>query len=167
MISNYLKIAIRNLFRHKAFSLINISGLAIGMASAVLIFLWIQNEMSFDRFHANTQSIYEIWETNVVQGKIEAGVPTPEIMAPILTKDVPEIEQVTRIDWGNNYLFSVGDKSLQSKGNTVDPRFSFHLFLPRCCRAIRKPRSVMRTPFYSLLNWPKNYSVRMTWWERW
>ena len=123
MISNYLKIAIRNLFRHKAFSLINISGLAIGMASAVLIFLWIQNEMSFDRFHANAQSIYEIWETNVVQGKIEAGVPTPEIMAPILTKDVPEIEQVTRIDWGNNYLFSVGDKSLQSKGNTVDPAF--------------------------------------------
>ncbi|MGI8952359.1 MAG: ABC transporter permease [Chitinophagaceae bacterium] len=50
MFKNYLKIAFRNLWRSKAFSIINISGLAIGMASAILILLWIQNEISYDRF---------------------------------------------------------------------------------------------------------------------
>ncbi|MGZ3950520.1 MAG: ABC transporter permease, partial [Flavisolibacter sp.] len=59
MIGNYFKIAFRNLFRNKAFSLINISGLAIGMASAMLILLWIQNEVSYDQFHEKKNRIYE------------------------------------------------------------------------------------------------------------
>ena len=59
MIKNYLKIAFRNLLRNKAFSIINISGLAIGMASAILILLWIKNEVSYDQFHEKKQRIYE------------------------------------------------------------------------------------------------------------
>ena len=53
MLRNYLNIAIRNLWRTKGFSFINITGLAVGMASAILIFLWIYNELSYDQFHKN------------------------------------------------------------------------------------------------------------------
>ena len=60
MLSNYLKITFRNLFKYKAFSLINISGLAIGMTCCILILLWVLDELSFDRFHENSGDIYRI-----------------------------------------------------------------------------------------------------------
>src|SRR5882762_8221824 len=60
MLKNYLKIALRSILRHKAYSIINISGLAIGMASSILIMLWVQNELSYDRFHTNADQIYRI-----------------------------------------------------------------------------------------------------------
>ena len=60
MLKNYLKIAVRNLSRHPAYSFLNISGLAIGMAASILILLWGQNELSYDRFNANADHIYRI-----------------------------------------------------------------------------------------------------------
>src|SRR5471030_3178694 len=114
MIKNFFKVAFRNLLWNKSFSIISISGLAIGMASAILIFLWIQNEISYDRFHVNGDRLYQVWGNNIVGGKIESGMSTPEIMAPGLKSDVPEIEQASRISWGDDYLFTVGDKSLKA-----------------------------------------------------
>src|SRR3984885_10762901 len=107
MLKNYFKIAFRNLRRSKGFSIINISGLAIGMASAILILLWIQNEISYDRFHENGDRIYEVYGNNLVGGKIESSIHTPEIMAPILKNDIPELDQVSRISWGDDYLLTV------------------------------------------------------------
>ena len=78
MIKNYLKIAFRNLLRNKAFSIINISGLAIGMASAMLILLWIQNEISYDQFHANKDRIYEAWNRATFSGKLQCWNTTPK-----------------------------------------------------------------------------------------
>src|SRR5450432_934991 len=123
MIKNFFKVAFRNLMWNKFFSIINISGLAIGMASAILIFLWIQNEINYDRFHTNGDRLYQVWGNDVVGGEIQSGMPTPEIMAPGLKNDVPEIDQVSRISWGEDYLFTIGDKSLKSKGNLVDASF--------------------------------------------
>ncbi|MGB3863131.1 MAG: ABC transporter permease [Candidatus Aminicenantaceae bacterium] len=62
MIKNYIKIALRNLSRHKGYSFINIAGLAIGMACCILILLWVQDELSFDRFHKNADSIYHFMD---------------------------------------------------------------------------------------------------------
>src|SRR5580692_5468893 len=123
MIRNYLKIAWRNLLRNKTFSIINISGLVIGMASAILIFLWVQNEISYDRFHANLDRLYEVWGNDVYDGQTHSGTPTPEIMAPILKNDVSAIDKVSRISWGEDYLFVAGDKRLKARGNMVDPDF--------------------------------------------
>ena len=61
MLKNYLLIAFRNLRRNKVFSSINLMGLSIGMASAILILLWIQNEVSFDRFHAKKDRLYKMY----------------------------------------------------------------------------------------------------------
>jgi putative ABC transport system permease protein len=149
MLKNYFKIAVRNLLRNKGFSILNISGLAIGMASAVLILLWIQNEISYDRFHAKTDRIYEVWGNDVVSGKINSGTNTPEIMAPVLKNDAPEIDEVSRIDWGQDYLFSIGDKNLKASGNLVDPdflsMFSFPFAKGNAKTALADPYSIVLT----------------------
>src|SRR5438552_13585584 len=117
MIKNFFKVAFRNLVRNKSFSIINISGLAIGMASAVFIFLWIQNEVSYDRFHANTDRLYEVYSDDIINNSVRSLVNTPEIMAPVLKNDVPEIEQASRIADNQNLLLGVGDKSLKASGD--------------------------------------------------
>ena len=60
MLKNYFKVALRSLLRNKGFSVINILGLAIGMASAAIILLWVQNEVSYDRFHEKDKRLFEI-----------------------------------------------------------------------------------------------------------
>ena len=123
MIKNYLKIAFRNLWRNKGFSFINISGLAIGMAAAILILLWIQSEMSYDQFHSKKDRIYEAWNRAHFSGKLHCWNTTPKILARTLEKDLPEVERAVRVNWPSNYLFSVGDKRLTVSGNIVDTGF--------------------------------------------
>ena len=65
MFKNYLKITFRNIKRHKGFSFINISGLAIGMTCTIIILLWVQNELRFDRFHEKADQLYRAYSTNV------------------------------------------------------------------------------------------------------
>src|SRR5215468_3276313 len=105
MLKNFFNVAFRNLLRNKGFSIINISGLAIGMASAILILLWVENEISYDRFHKNGDRLYEVYSNDVIDNSIRSLTATPEIMAPILENDAPEIDKVSRISWGEDYLF--------------------------------------------------------------
>ncbi|TMI92398.1 MAG: FtsX-like permease family protein [Bacteroidetes bacterium] len=123
MIRNFFKIALRNLLRNKAFSFINISGLAIGMAATTLIILWIQNEVSYDQFHEKKDRIYEAWNRAVFSGKLQCWNTTPKILARTTEKDVPEVERAVRVNWPSNFLFSVGEKRLTVTGNIVDTGF--------------------------------------------
>jgi len=123
MFKNYLKIAFRNLWRSKAFSIINISGLAIGMASAILILLWIQNEISYDKFHANEDRLYQAWNRGRFDSKLQCWNTTPKILGPTLKQDYPEVEKETRVNWNQNFLFSIGEKRLTVLGTMVDPDF--------------------------------------------
>ena len=123
MFKNYLKIAFRNMARSKGFTFINIAGLAVGMASAIIILLWIQNELSYDRFHEKTDRLYTAWNRSVFDGKLQCWNTTPKILAPTLKQDYPEVEASTRASWGNDFLFSIGDKRLNVHGITVDPDF--------------------------------------------
>src|SRR5436190_8675795 len=112
MFKNYLKIAFRNLKRNKGFSFINIFGLSIGMASAVLILLWIQNELSHDKFHTKGDRIYTANNRDKFNGEVWAWSNTPKILGPSLKmayKD--DIEDVVRSRFAN-FLFSIGDKHL-------------------------------------------------------
>lgn len=127
MLINYFKIAWRNLLRNKAFSAINISGLAIGMASAILILLWIQNEVSYDRFHEKKDRIYEAWTQSKMNGEINSWAITPKVLAKTIQADFPEIEQAVRLDGLGAVLFSFGDKRLTAAGNIADSNF-FNVF---------------------------------------
>jgi putative ABC transport system permease protein len=128
MLLNYGKIIRRNLVRNKAFSLINISGLAIGMASAILILLWIQNELSFDQFHVNRDRIYQLYSRAEFDGQTDCWGKTPMVMAPVIkTNYQQQVEEVVRLNWVGAFVFSNGDKHLETYGYLADPGF-FKLF---------------------------------------
>lgn len=92
MIKNYLKIAWRNLVRNKAFSTINILGLALGLACSLLIMLWVQDERNVDGFHINGKQLFQVYERNYYDGKVDAGYPTQGLLAEELKKSIPEVE---------------------------------------------------------------------------
>jgi len=92
MFKNYLKTAFRNLTHHKGYSLINIAGFAIGIACCILILLWVQDELSFDRFHENLDSLHRVVEEqHYSDGTIFPIARTPYPVGPALVADYPEI----------------------------------------------------------------------------
>jgi putative ABC transport system permease protein len=118
MFANYLRAAWRNLIKHKLFSFLNIAGLAVGMACCILIFLWVKDELSFDRFHPNRDRIYRtVLRTEGTWWNLSAWA-----LAPTLKKDFPEIEKATR-SLTASVPVSFEDKSLSRRVNFVDPDF--------------------------------------------
>ena len=97
MFKNYLVIAFRNLKKYKSFSFINIMGLTIGIASCLLIFLWIQDELSYDRFHTNSDRIYRIATDEHIGGQSTKHPATPLNIAEALDNDFPVIENYARL----------------------------------------------------------------------
>jgi ABC-type antimicrobial peptide transport system permease subunit len=122
MLKNYLKIAFRNLWRSKGFSFINITGLAMGMATAVLILLWIYNEVSYDRFHKNGPNLYQVWNRGVYDAKLQCWSSTPKILGPSLKLEFPEISEISRgyFRW---FVTVAGDKKISSSAMITDPAF--------------------------------------------
>src|SRR5215831_1940721 len=122
MIKNYLKIAFRNLGRNKGFSAINILGLSIGMSAAILIFLWVQNELGTDRFFDKTTRLYQLCNRDRFQGGMRAGYSTPSIMAGTLKQEYPEVEDVSRYR-NVTFLVSAGETHLNTQGAFADSSF--------------------------------------------
>ena len=118
MFRNYLKIAWRNLIRNKAFSAINILGLALGMASSLLILLWIQDELSVDNYHANGPQLYHLMQRQLYDGKAEAGRFTPGVLPDELKKQFPEVLYAAGYTgWEAQMTFAVGDKINKEAGH--------------------------------------------------
>jgi ABC-type antimicrobial peptide transport system permease subunit len=124
MLKNYLKIALRNSWKHKGYSFINIAGLAVGMACALFILLWVQDELSFDRFHANAETLYRVEQDQTGgQGKFHVYV-TPYGMGPVLKAEIPEIKDSSRGARPGALLVRYGDKAFfESRVMAVDPSF--------------------------------------------
>ncbi|HWK02616.1 MAG TPA: ABC transporter permease [Puia sp.] len=121
LFKNHFKSSFRNLARNKSFSLINISGLAIGMASAIIILLWIQLQLSYDQFHKNKDRIYQLYNRIELDGKIQCWGATPMVMAPILKSSYPQVEETARLNWVG--AFTLGEGHLQTQGYITDPGF--------------------------------------------
>ena len=149
MFKNYLKIAVRNLIRFKGYSFINIVGLAIGVACTLLIVLWVQDELNFDRHHENASRIYRVVIELDMEGGSSAYTPPP--LAAALKNDFPEIQQVTRLGpWVFNRLVSYQDKSFLEKNIKGADGAIFDVFTipfvqgnPRT--ALSKPNSIVIT----------------------
>ncbi|PWV45371.1 ABC transporter permease [Chitinophaga sp. S165] len=120
MLSNYIKIAWRNLVRNKTFSAINISGLALGMACSLLIILWLQDERSMDGFHANGDYLYQVYEGQSYDGKADAGYTTQGLLAEELKKVIPEIQYASGLEYaaqpGIPNTFEVGTTAGKMEG---------------------------------------------------
>src|SRR3954467_568131 len=122
MIRNFFKVAFRNLQRNKSFSIINISGLAIGMASAILILLWVQNEISYDRFFSKTDRIYKMYNRDKVNGELQVMDQSPTALATTLKQDYPEVEDAVRFR-NVTFLATVGEKHLNVRAAFADSGF--------------------------------------------
>src|ERR1700755_1997145 len=124
MIRNYIKIALRNLIRQRSFTLLNVFGLAIGMASVILILLWVRNELSYDRSFDKSQYIYRL-TCNV--GPFKAAI-TPAGMGPGLQQVMPQIRSCVRVSTPTTSLFEVaGHKFSENRVFYADSNF-FKLF---------------------------------------
>jgi putative ABC transport system permease protein len=123
MLKNFFKIAIRNISRNKGFSILNIGGLAIGMASALLVLLWVQNELRFDSTYNKSDRLYQAWNQNMGNAGLHNWNNTMKILGPTLKKDYPEVEGTSRVNWDATILFTRGDKKLNVVGTMVDPDF--------------------------------------------
>lgn len=124
MIKNYLLIALRNIYRNKLFSTVNILGLAFGICSALLIFLWVNDELEYDHFHENIDRLYRVMENQqYTDGKLYTFSSTPGPMAPFIKDKYPEIEKASRFTWDVTNLFQVGEMSFYETGKYVDQDF--------------------------------------------
>ncbi|QHW01536.1 FtsX-like permease family protein [Spirosoma endbachense] len=122
MIRNYLKIAWRNLIRHKSFSAINILGLVLGIASSLLILLWVQDERTIDHFHANGSHLYQLYENQQTTGNDLNTTPTtPHLLAPALVAELPEVERSVHMTPGTMLLLAVGTNSYRQRGCYASP----------------------------------------------
>jgi putative ABC transport system permease protein len=150
LILNYFKTARRSLYRNKGFSLINISGLSIGLASAIVLLLWIRNELTFDQFHKNRDRVYQVLQRTGYDGHINVQGATPAVLGPaIQTAYHKEVDTVVRINWVGAFIFSHGDKHIQTQGYTTDPGFfelfTFPLLKGNATSALANPRSMVLT----------------------
>ncbi len=121
MFRNYLKTAFRNLIRHKAFSIINLLGLTVGLSTFLFIALWIKDEVTYDRFNKNIDQLYEVFENQTYSAdKIYTFAATPGPMAEGLQSEFPEVEVAARANWGGRELFSYKDKNFYGQGKYAD-----------------------------------------------
>jgi len=151
MLTNYLKIAVRNLFKHKLYSLINIGGLALGLACATLMYLWVQDELSYDRFHKSADSIYRAnWDFKGEDGSEGVGPGTPPPLASTLANYLPDVTAATRLRPMPNATVRSGDIFFNEDGvlaadSNFFELFSFPLIAGDPSTALRQPNSVVLT----------------------
>ena len=120
MIKNYFKKAFRNLLRNKVYGSLNIFGLAIGIACAGLIFLWMEDEFSYNHQHSKKDQLYQILENQPFEGKTYTFSATPGLLAEAMKKEFPGIRNSCRLTWTNYTLFNLGEKSIYERGNYAD-----------------------------------------------
>ncbi|MFD2521333.1 ABC transporter permease [Emticicia soli] len=123
MISNYLKIALRNIYKYKGYSFINIFGLATGMAVAILIGLWIYDELSYDKHHANYNRIAQVMQHRTFNGKIATHKSMPAVMAEEIRNNYgSDFKYVLQSSWTSIHILAHGEKKLSKTGNFFEPQ---------------------------------------------
>lgn len=123
MLKNFFLVTVRNLWRNKSFTSINIIGLAIGMASALLIGLWVQHEISYDRWFAKSDRIYQLYTRGEYNGKPDAWPHVSSLMAGELKKDLGEVEEAARVRTVYFLVSNTGEKHFNLQGAFADSSF--------------------------------------------
>ena len=120
MFKNYLKTGFRNLWKNKTYSFLNILGLAVGITCAGFIFLWIENEKSYDQFHAKYDRLYQVKEHQSYEGKNYTFSATPGLLGPSMQQELPGVKATARATWRQTLLFSLDDKAIFEEGFYTD-----------------------------------------------
>ncbi len=143
MFRNYLVIALRNIIRHKLYSAINIAGLAVGLACAILIMLFVRDELSYDKWIPGSDAIYSVSTTFHVPGRPDIVTAQTTMPLTVTMKDqIPEVRAQTRLAQ-EHMTMTVGDKQFLETVGTVDPNFLQVFALPL---VTGDPRTVLSRP---------------------
>jgi putative ABC transport system permease protein len=150
MLYNYFKIAIRNLWRNKVYTFINIFGFALGLAVCLLIFLYVGDELSYDRFHQNAHRIYRINSTIKFGAKEDRLAVAPDPMGPAAIKEIPEIQQMVRLREQGTRLVRKNDQNIKESriifaDASLFEVFSFPMIAGNPKTALKNPKSVVIT----------------------
>jgi ABC-type antimicrobial peptide transport system permease subunit len=122
MLKNYFRTAFRSFMRQRTYSFINLSGLCIGLTCSIFIGLWVMDELSYDKFHADSDRIFQVMENQTYSGGvIYTFNATPGLLAEALRQEFPEVEASCRTDWERRLLFQHSDKSIYEEGLYADP----------------------------------------------
>ena len=147
MIRNYFITALRNLKRNKGYSFINITGLAIGLVCSFLILLWVQDEMSYDRFLPQGDQIYRVMRHTIFGGKKGTGSAIPKPIAEVLVNDYPEITHTVLMSWENDVVLTYNNQSSRSKGRYFGSDFfkvfKYPVIAGDTATALRDPESIV------------------------
>ena len=151
MFGNYLKVAVRNIVRHKGYSFINITGLAVGMACFILIVLWVRDELSYDKFHLNADRLYLVtdYEQYADGDELNFSV-NPAELAPTLIREYPEIVDAARYKTRPGRVIRRGDRFFSEDRLAVaDPSFftlfSFNFIKGEPAKVLSSPNSIVIT----------------------
>ena len=110
-----LKIALRNLWKNKGFSIINIGGLAIGLASCMVLLIYVAYEWSYDKQFTNSDKTYVTYQSVVANGKTLSWPWSPNVMAKEVQEKIPGVKYTSRSTYPRTNLITVGDKKISSK----------------------------------------------------
>ena len=130
MIKNYIKMAWRNIVKNKVSSIINIGGLSVGLATAIVIMLVIVNEVSYDKFNTNLEDIRMLMKNQNMNGDVITGRQTPGPLAASVRSEIPEAKYVARVTQAGSELLRNGDKSIYFNSIYADPDFFRMMTLP-------------------------------------
>ncbi|HEY5824906.1 MAG TPA: ABC transporter permease [Cyclobacteriaceae bacterium] len=148
MLKNYLKIAIRSLFKNGVYSFINIAGLSIGLTCSVLILLWVNNELSWDDFHEKKNNLYRVY----INGEGDNGIYTQRAIALPVWEELKadrDIKYVAPTNWGQTYLLTYGENRLYKSGYYAGDdflkMFSFPIVKGATDNQLKDPSSIVIT----------------------
>ena len=130
MIKNYLKTTFRSLLKNRSYSILNIAGLAIGIACASLIFLWVQDELTFNHNFEKRDNVYKVYENQTYEGKISTFKATPGLMAKAMVTDIPGVKNAARLSGTSASLFALGEKAINEQGDYADKEILSILNIP-------------------------------------
>ncbi|HZE83546.1 MAG TPA: ABC transporter permease, partial [Puia sp.] len=123
MFRNYLKTALRNLVKNRAHSFINIAGLSVGMAVAMLIGLWIWDELSFDKNFKHYDRIAAVMQHQTGNGEVSSQHAIPYVMGEELRKSYgSDFKYVSMASWTNNHILALGENKITKSGNYFEPQ---------------------------------------------
>ncbi|MFC2112443.1 ABC transporter permease [Bacteroidota bacterium] len=142
MLFNYLLIAIRNLFKQKAYTLINVSGMAIGITCSIFIILFVNHELSYDRFHTQSENIYRVGVSGKFSGNEFDQAVTAQPMAQALISDYPEVKNVVRLREYGDWLVTYGDNKFHEENMLFADSTFFKIFDFRLIKG--DPESVLK-----------------------
>ena len=178
MLTNYLKIAWRNLVKSKGYSLINIGGLTIGMAVSILIGLWVQDEFSYNKYHQNYDHIAQVMQHANFNGTVESQVSNPAVMGPaIRAKYGSDFKYVVQTSWQGGQLLTVGNKPFNKEGIFMEadgPDMLTLKMLKGTRRGLKDPYSILLAastakalfgsddPMNKIIKLSRTYDVKVT-----